>query len=62
MCGFLCNKVAFDELRMGGRTVILVRNIDISDMHIKISINIQHETQRFSKTAMNIKRSDKSVL
>ena len=23
MCGFLCNKVTFDELRMGGRTVSL---------------------------------------
>ena len=23
MCGFLCNKVAFDELRMGGKTVSL---------------------------------------
>ena len=45
MCGFLCNKVAFDELCMGGRTV--------------------SETQSWIiiyKTAMYIKRSDKSVL
>ncbi len=45
MCGFLCNKVAFDELRMGGsgqadlvhelRVNLLTRNIAISDMHIK---------------------------
>ena len=32
MCGFLCNKVAFDELRMGGRTVSL-KGKQISDMN-----------------------------